>query len=132
MSTYTTTNMLIRQTPDEYLFHLEVTNPSDAKRMWKDRIKDNWGRQCAYCGSNKELTLDHVKPRSLGGLDTSKNVVCCCRECNQSKGRHQWEDWYYRQDFFNWERLKALEEWIQPPKKVPSFCRLNVCYADAA
>ena len=67
--------MFLRQTPDEYLYHLEVLNPADAKRMWRERIKDNWNYECAYCGSTENITLDHVKPRSLGGQDTSNNVV---------------------------------------------------------
>jgi len=44
--------------------------------------------RCQYCGSRfptKELTFDHVFPRSRGGLSEFKNVVsaCCC--CNQRK-----------------------------------------------
>ena len=34
----------------------------------------------------KELTLDHVKPRSKGGQDLTTNVVCACRKCNADKG----------------------------------------------
>ncbi len=33
-----------------------------------------------------ELTLDHVVPRSRGGLSTWENLVACCRECNRRKG----------------------------------------------
>ena len=104
----------LRQTPDEYLYHLEVTNPSDAKRLWRERIKDNWSHQCAYCGSEEELTLDHVKPRSLGGPDTSNNVVCACRQCNHDKGHTEWKTWYEAQYFYSWERMKTIEAWITP------------------
>ena len=123
--------MLLRQTPDEYLFHLEVTSPSDAKRMWKDRIKENWGWQCAYCGSHENLTLDHVKPRSLGGPDTSKNVVGACQGCNHSKGHTEWREWYEEQHFYSWERMKSIEAWIQEPKKESAYKRRNVCYASS-
>lgn len=124
--------MLIRQTPDEYLFHLEVTSPGDAKRMWRDRIKENWGHQCAYCGSTENLSLDHVKPRSLGGHDTSKNVVCACVSCNHDKGHTEWREWYEGQEFYSWERMRAIEAWIQEPKRESAHRRQNIVYADAA
>lgn len=44
---------------------------------------------CCYCGQQKSahaLTRDHVKPVSLGGRDTWKNIVTACRACNQRKG----------------------------------------------
>ncbi len=33
-----------------------------------------------------ELSLDHVVPRSQGGLSTWDNVVCACVACNVKKG----------------------------------------------
>ena len=33
-----------------------------------------------------ELTLDHVIPRSRGGLSTWENLVACCHDCNRRKG----------------------------------------------
>lgn len=125
--------MTLRQTPDDYLFHLEVTNPSDAKRLWRDRIKDNWNHQCAYCGSTEELTLDHVKPRSLGGLDVSSNVICACTSCNHDKGHTEWKTWYQEQYFYSWERMKSIEAWINPVEdtgRYNAYKRRNVCYAN--
>lgn len=45
--------------------------------------------RCQYCGrhfSTKELSLDHVLPRSLGGKSVWKNIVCACIQCNARKG----------------------------------------------
>ncbi len=42
--------------------------------------------QCQYCGSHKNLTLDHVIPRSKGGSHTWDNVVIACNSCNSRKG----------------------------------------------
>ncbi len=39
---------------------------------------------CQYCGGRAE-TLDHVVPRSRGGLHTWDNVVAACRRCNSKK-----------------------------------------------
>ena len=41
---------------------------------------------CQYCGAQRELTLDHVTPRSRGGRHAWENVVIACRDCNQRKG----------------------------------------------
>jgi 5-methylcytosine-specific restriction endonuclease McrA len=44
---------------------------------------------CQYCGSHfstSELSLDHILPRSQGGLSTWENLVCCCVRCNSRKG----------------------------------------------
>lgn len=41
---------------------------------------------CGYCGSPKNLTLDHIIPRSRGGDVSWKNLVTCCYKCNNSKG----------------------------------------------
>ena len=44
---------------------------------------------CQYCGARplkKELTLDHVIPKSRGGGNTWENLVSACKKCNQKKG----------------------------------------------
>lgn len=44
---------------------------------------------CQYCGERfprQELNIDHVIPRSRGGLSTWENVVCSCFTCNRVKG----------------------------------------------
>lgn len=46
---------------------------------------------CQYCGvvlSSSDLTLDHVIPRSRGGVSTWENLVACCHPCNHRKGNH--------------------------------------------
>jgi len=47
------------------------------------------GNTCQYCGdrfSRTDLNLDHVVPRSRGGVSTWENVVCSCHSCNRRKG----------------------------------------------
>ena len=46
--------------------------------------RDNF--ECQYCGSRKDLTLDHVIPRSKGGKSTWNNLVTACKRCNAKKG----------------------------------------------
>ena len=40
--------------------------------------------KCAYCGKRGD-TIDHVLPRSQGGLSTWMNSVAACRKCNERK-----------------------------------------------
>lgn len=44
------------------------------------------GFTCAYCGSQKDLTFDHVLPRSRGGQTSWENIVTACSPCNMRKG----------------------------------------------
>ena len=44
--------------------------------------RDGW--VCQYCGATAE-NLDHVMPRSRGGLHIWQNVVAACRRCNAKK-----------------------------------------------
>lgn len=42
---------------------------------------------CQYCGQEtRELTLDHVVPRSRGGQHSWENLVSACIPCNHRKG----------------------------------------------
>jgi 5-methylcytosine-specific restriction endonuclease McrA len=64
---------------------------SSRERMWKVPPVNRRGilrrdrNSCQYCGSNKNLTLDHVIPRSRNGRHTWENVVAACSECNCRK-----------------------------------------------
>ncbi|MEM8895042.1 MAG: HNH endonuclease [Bacteroidota bacterium] len=49
------------------------------------------GHECQYCGTHKDLTLDHLVPRSKGGKSTWNNLVTACRNCNARKGDHSLE-----------------------------------------
>ncbi|MBI2304698.1 MAG: HNH endonuclease [Chloroflexi bacterium] len=44
---------------------------------------------CQYCGTEtRDLTLDHVTPRYLGGRHAWENLVSACKACNRRKGGH--------------------------------------------
>lgn len=47
---------------------------------------------CQYCGTLKNLTLDHVLPRSKGGKSSWANLVTACQRCNASKGNRTPEE----------------------------------------
>ncbi|ERN40536.1 restriction endonuclease [Rubidibacter lacunae KORDI 51-2] len=65
---------------------------TSTERMWKvppvsrREVMRRDRHACQYCGSTRNLTLDHVQPRSRGGAHTWDNVVAACAPCNSRKG----------------------------------------------
>ena len=49
------------------------------------------GGKCQYCGTNKDLTIDHVIPRSRGGKTIWTNLVTACKNCNSRKSDYSLE-----------------------------------------
>lgn len=63
--------------------------PHQSRALSRKNILLRDRNTCQYCGevlSSSELTLDHVVPRSRGGLSTWENLVACCHGCNREKG----------------------------------------------
>lgn len=50
-----------------------------------ERAKMMLEANCSYCGSSGPLSVDHLIPRHLGGMDAADNLVRACRPCNSSK-----------------------------------------------
>ena len=64
---------------------------------------------CAYCGSDKQATIDHVMPLSNGGLDEYTNIVPACKTCNSSKNSKEVWQWYQSQSFFTEARWRKIQ-----------------------
>ena len=47
---------------------------------------------CQYCGVGKNLTFDHLLPKSKGGVTDWENVVTACSTCNVQKGGKLYKD----------------------------------------
>ena len=47
---------------------------------------------CQYCGDKRDLTFDHLLPKSKGGLTDWENVVTACSSCNVRKGGKLYKD----------------------------------------
>lgn len=123
--------MQLYSSSQELLYNLEATSSSEARRKWRQSIKEKWDYKCAYCGSEEELTLDHITPRSKGGSEKVTNVLCACKKCNNDKAHQKWYDWYLTQEFFTTERLSDIIKWqnqitekelvVYRPRKVSSL-----------
>src|SRR5688572_30806455 len=47
------------------------------------------GARCAWCGAEpwrRDLTFEHVLPRSGGGATVAENGLVACRRCNRARG----------------------------------------------
>jgi HNH endonuclease len=56
---------------------------------------------CIYCGEQRDLTVEHILPRSCGGEDIPDNVVMVCKSCNSSKGGKR---------LYEWQGLKSKDQ----------------------
>jgi 5-methylcytosine-specific restriction endonuclease McrA len=57
--------------------------------VWRDK------NTCQYCGGvflYKDLTMDHVYPKYLGGEKSWDNIVASCKRCNGRKGHKTIEE----------------------------------------
>ena len=120
--------MPLYNTFQAYVFNLHTANSSEAKRLWRQKIKEEWGWECAYCGSTHKLTIDHIVPKAHGGTDFTKNCLCACHKCNQDKAYSPVEDWYLSQEFFDVDRYEKIKNWMKPEPAVNLYrygTRLN-------
>ncbi|MCO5259522.1 MAG: HNH endonuclease [Crocinitomicaceae bacterium] len=96
-SKYETFNYMIRAK----LFKGLKTGSMNMRTIFDDeKIKLETGSVCNYCGSTKELSLDHIFPQKYGGKDNAENLIYACKSCNSSKGAKDLMEWMeYRKQF---------------------------------
>lgn len=87
------------RTPSRIYIAPEVIKLTDHDKVFSKNInltsqnvflRDDF--ECQYCGASKDLTVDHVIPRSRakefnmdGRINSWSNLVTCCRQCNGKK-----------------------------------------------
>lgn len=63
-----------------------VKRPMARRRLSRRAVFYRDGFRCQYCGKqSKDLTLDHILPRSRKGAHEWENVVSACIPCNHRK-----------------------------------------------
>jgi hypothetical protein len=71
-----------------------LTRPRYVQAAMRRKIYARDGYVCRYCGREKprrNLCIEHVVPRALGGPATEDNLVVACNSCNSRKGRSIWK-----------------------------------------
>ncbi len=89
---------------------LEDLCPKLGDRRWRQSLHKFTGKNCIYCGRTSE-SIDHVVPRSQGGLSITENCVPACLSCNGDKSDAEAFYWYRRQRFYDPRRAMALRAW---------------------
>ena len=124
---------------------LEDLCPKLRNRRWRQSLHEFTGNSCIYCGKTSE-SIDHVLPRSRGGLSITDNCVPACLSCNGSKTDNDAFEWYRKQRFYDPRRSMAIRAWTEgdirlalrllkwaQPKPIESFknskSKLNVDYS---
>jgi len=69
-----------------------VNAPYKGVNLTRQNIFKRDSFECQYCGTRRDLTIDHVVPRAKGGLDSWLNLVTACKRCNAKKGDYTPEE----------------------------------------
>ena len=91
---------------------LEDLCPKLGDRRWRKSIHSFTKNRCIYCGSVSE-SIDHILPRSKGGLSITENCVPACLACNGNKSDSEVFFWYRRQSFYDPRRSMAIRSWLE-------------------
>ncbi len=84
----------VRTASDSFLVPAVIRLPKYSKpppshtKFCRENVYLRDGYKCQYCGKMKpprNLTFDHVTPKSKGGRTTWTNIVTACRTCNHAK-----------------------------------------------
>ena len=59
----------------------------------KKFLKNLYASTCLNCGSNQNITADHVIPISRGGRHSEGNLIPLCQSCNSKKGSKTITEW---------------------------------------
>lgn len=54
-----------------------------------------YAQACTYCGSKKDIQIDHVIPLAKGGTHSLGNLTPACKACNMSKKDLLLAEWKY-------------------------------------
>ena len=98
---------------------LEDLCPKLRNRKWRKSLHEFTCNSCIYCGKNSE-SIDHVLPRSRGGLSTTDNCVPACLSCNGSKTDNDAFEWYRKQRFYDPRRSMAIRAWTEGDLRLAS------------
>jgi hypothetical protein len=96
----------------DLVFELQCLQRRTARKRFRKDILDAWDNICAYCGSDRAYTLDHIHPRAKGGETKRGNLLACCPTCNLAKSDTPWLLWFRSQIFWEESREEAIWLWL--------------------
>jgi hypothetical protein len=72
------------------------------------RVLEAYNRKCAYCGSAKNIELDHIDPLAKGGRSAPDNIAPACKPCNRDKSSKSLEAWLGRAEAAHFRRTHRV------------------------
>jgi 5-methylcytosine-specific restriction endonuclease McrA len=81
------------------------------EKQWQI-IKERFSNKCAYCGKEKPLEQEHFIALSKDGEYTINNIIPACRNCNASKHKNDFFQWYSKQPYYSKLREKAILKFL--------------------
>ena len=96
---------------DDAVF-LEDLCPKLKLRFWRKSIHTFTSKRCIYCGKPSE-SIDHILPRSQGGLNITENCVPACLSGNGNKSDENVFSWYRKKNFYDPRRAMAIRAWLE-------------------
>ena len=79
--------------------------------------KDHFSNQCAYCGADGDLVIEHVIPINRTSLGEHRigNLVPSCRSCNVNKGDRDYREFLADEPL----RLEFIQSYMDSKNYVP-------------
>lgn len=99
-------------------------------------VSEQQNHRCCYCGiktteiQNKKqsATVDHIIPRSKGGLDEIDNYVMACLACNTHRGAMPAEEFFYLvSNGYNTHQGQGKQKHIKKQRLSVAYCKTSVC-----
>ena len=97
---------------------LELNLDNSLTNAQWEQIKKDFNCECAYCGKDKKLTIEHFIPISKLGEGTINNIIPACRSCNSSKRDNFFHEWYPNHKNYSKKREKTILKYLGYDKKI--------------
>lgn len=83
---------------------------------WKE-TKEYFSNQCAYCGAESELVIEHVIPINRVALGEHRlgNLIPSCRSCNSSKAGKSYLEFLEGKN----EKIERIQKYMESRNYVP-------------
>ncbi|WP_180271665.1 HNH endonuclease [Fredinandcohnia onubensis] len=95
-----------------YIVHERLIRKFFDRDTFRKLIFKRFGEICFYCGEVAE-TIDHIIPKSRGGLSSFSNCVPACSKCNESKSNMSVDDFLYYFDLYSIIPDSSQKEYVR-------------------